>query len=445
MNTRPQHLTCILVFAASTLLLPAQEPAAKPAPRKWGNAPAAEFTPHRVMLGWTGDPAHTQSITWRTDSRAATPQAQYAVASAHPDFVKSAVTVAATSGSLEIGNGASVSTYRVTLEGLRPGTRYLYRLGDGRNWGEWSAFHTAADFQFLYLGDAQNDIKWQWSRVIRTAYAHAPNAAFIVHAGDLVSAGYRDELWGEWYDAMGFIAASIPSLPVPGNHELEKPAGVPKSDALPATWRQQFSYPANGPSVPENESYYVDYQGLRLVCLNVNALVSEQGPESNRETVSKLAAWLEGVLKNNQNRWTVVVQHQGMYSMAQDRNYAGMRDTLLPLYEKYGVDLVLEGHDHLYARSRKIAGGKVVSADAPGIVYVMSVSGPKMYTVDHRFGALMAKVITNTQMFQTVDMDNDRLTLRAFSSEGEQLDGFQLEKKNGHSVYSELSSTKSTH
>jgi len=116
-----------------------------------------------------------------------------------------------------------------------------------------------------------------------------------------------------------------------------------------------------------------------------------------------------------------------------------MREALLPLYDKYGVDLVLQGHDHLYARSQKLAGGKIVAPDAPGTVYIISVSGPKMYEVDHRFESLMAKIIPHRQMYQVVDVDGDRLTLHAYSSEGEQLDGFQLEKKNGHSIYSELS------
>ena len=61
-----------------------------------------------------------------------------------------------------------------------------------------------------------------------------------------------------------------------------------------------------------------------------------------------------------------------------------------------------------------------------------------MYEVDQTFEPLMAKVITNTQMFQTVDVDTEKMVLHAYSSEGEELDGFQLQKKDGHSVYSEL-------
>jgi hypothetical protein len=72
---------------------------------------------------------------------------------------------------------------------------------------------------------------------------------------------------------------------------------------------------------------------------------------------------------------------------------------------------------------------------------MISVSSPKMYEIDHRFEPLMAKVIPNTQMFQVIEVDGDKMTLHAYSSEAEQLDGFQLEKKNGHSILSELKPT----
>jgi hypothetical protein len=444
MKLSRRSLLSLSVPLYSSLALKAQEAKSnsESTPRKWGTAPAAEFTPQRVILGWTGDPAHTQAVTWRTDKRAETPQVQLAPASANPDFVSDAITVPAKSGSLDIGNGKTVGTYRANLQGLKPETHYLYRVGDGKNWGEWFEFHTASDlpkkFRFLYVGDAQNDIKSRWSRVIRAAYAKAPKSAFIVHAGDLVASGYRDDLWGEWYDSMEFIAATVPSLPVVGNHELEKAAGAPKSLALPAIWKQEFAYPQNGPDVPENESYYFDYQGVRFLSLNVNILENEKDFDANRPMIEQMVAWVDKALQTNPNRWTIVTQHQGMYSMAEKRNYVKMREVLLPTYEKHGVDLVLQGHDHLYARSQKIAGGKVVAADANGIVYVISVSGPKMYEVTPTFEPLMAKVIPHTQMFQTVDVDHDKLVLRAFSSEGEQLDGFQLEKMNGRSIYSEL-------
>jgi predicted phosphodiesterase len=449
MKTSSKALLAFLVFAGSLLALTAQEAAphagktaAAEKRDRWGTAPAPEFAPQRILLGWTADPAHTQAITWRTAKLAETPQVQFAVASANPDFIAAAVTVAATSGSLDIGMGKTVAVYRANVEGLKPATHYLYRVGDGRNWGEWNGFRTASEsarpFSFIYVGDAQNDIRSRWSRLIQAAYAKAPQAAFVLHAGDLVASGYRDDLWGEWYDSMGFIAANIPTLAVPGNHELEKPAGTPKSGTLPAIWKQQFSYPQNGPGLDDNESYFLDYQGVRFISLNVNIMENEKNYDAVRPAIEKEAAWLEGALKSNPNHWTVIYQHQGMYSMANNRNYVKMREALLPLYDKYGVDVVLQGHDHLYARSRKLAGGKIVAADAPGTIYMISVSGPKMYEVDPRFEPLMAKVIPHTQMFQVIDVDGDRMTLKAYSSEGDLLDGFQLEKHGRRSVYSAL-------
>lgn len=447
MNLSRRNILSLSVPLCSSLIMKGQEAqsnASEKAPRRWGTGPVPELAPQRVILGWTGDPARTQAVTWRTEKRAETPQVQFAPASANPDFMENAVTIQATAGSLDIGNGRAVTTYRANLQGLKPDSHYLYRAGDGKNWGEWFEFHTASEqparFRFIYVGDAQNDIKSRWSRLIRAAYARAPKAAFLLHAGDLVSSGYRDDLWGEWYDSMEFIAATIPSLPIVGNHELEKPAGTPQTLVLPAIWRHEFAYPANGPDLPDNESYSLDYQGVRFISLNVNIMEDEKNFEANRPMIELMAAWVEAALKNNPNRWTVISQHQGMYSMAQKRNYAKMREILLPLYDRYHVDLVLQGHDHLYARSRKLAGGKIVAPDAPGTVYMISVSGPKMYEVDHDlFDPLMAKVIPHTQMFQTVDVNGDRMVLRAYSSEGEELDGFQLEKKNGQSVYSELS------
>ena len=78
----------------------------------------------------------------------------------------------------------------------------MYRVGDGaKHWSEWIQFRTAkstyAPIQFVYFGDAQNDILDHWSRVIRMAYQRAPNASFAIHAGDLVNTAHRDHEWAQ--------------------------------------------------------------------------------------------------------------------------------------------------------------------------------------------------------------------------------------------------------
>jgi hypothetical protein len=398
-----------------------------------------EFFPERIILSVTADPAHTQAVTWRTEKPESAAQAQIAPASANPDFEKSAATVTATAAEFETGSGKHVGEYAASFEGLKPNTRYSYRVGDGTTWSEWNTFRTASDkpdaFKFIYVGDEQNSIKSLWSRSIRAAYSKAPDARFIVHAGDLVAEGHDDNLWGEWCDAMGFITAVMPNLPTPGNHDEHRPptSQDPKKVlSVSPVWRYQFSLPANGPEgVPElnQQSYYMDYQGVRFISLDVNVYANEDYQESEKQRIAtQQTAWLEKLLSNNPNRWTIVVQHQPIYPIAKGRDYVEMRETLLPLYDKYHVDLVLQGHDHSYARTHKLVGGKIVAPTQEGTIYAISVSGPKMYEGTDKFASLMAKEIHNTQAFQTIEIEGSKLTYRAYSIEGEILDEFHLNK-----------------
>ncbi|MHC5542496.1 fibronectin type III domain-containing protein, partial [Singulisphaera rosea] len=182
--------------------------------------------PDRIILTWTGDPARSQAVTWRTDGSANKASAQIARASAAPKFVEKVETVDATSQDVDT-NLNHAHFHSAVFEGLEPSTLYAYRVGDGVNWSEWFHFKTASDkpepFTFIYFGDAQNDVKSLWSRVIRGAYSDAPKARFIIHAGDLINRANSDAEWGEWHASGGWLNGMVPSVPTPGNHEYERP------------------------------------------------------------------------------------------------------------------------------------------------------------------------------------------------------------------------------
>jgi 3',5'-cyclic AMP phosphodiesterase CpdA len=275
-----------------------------------------------------------------------------------------------------------------------------------------------------------------WSRAIRAAYSFAPDARFIIHAGDLVEQGYDDNLWGEWCDAMGFISSMTPNFPVPGNHDLHRAPDDPDPKnvlSVSPVWRRMFSLPTNGPEGVEElnqQSYYIDYQGVRFVAIDVNVYSNDAFLESQKKRLwEKQTAWLEQILKNNPNRWTIVIQHQPIYPVSKGRDYEEMRAVLAPLYDRYHVDLVLQGHDHAYARSNKIFNGRIVPDSQDGTIYVISVSGPKMYEPSGKFDALMAKQIRHTQLFQVVQVNGSELTFQAYTSESQLVDSFNLKKK----------------
>ena len=411
----------------------------------------AQKTPERILLTWTGDPAQTQTFTWRNGPGA--PKVQIAPSSANPTFEKEVRTVEATCTEVNLPEGRKAIECKATITDLKPGTQYSYRVGNENGWSEWFHFKTvnpAADgFRFIYLGDVQNAIRSLCPRVVRAAYASAPDAHCIVHAGDLIEEGYDDALWGEWCYAMGWIGSSIPHLPVPGNHDKHRAPDTPHPEQVhevSAWWRHRFSLPENGPEGVDclrQEAYYLDYQGMRLIALDSNVYANEDyDPEKRADVAAKQTAWLEKVLADNPNQWTIVVHHHPLYSTGKDRDNVVLRETLLPLYDKYHVDLVLQGHDHHYGRTPKLVNSQIVAPDKAGTVYAVSVAGPKMYKRNPKFESLMTKILGDTQLYQIIEVKKDRLTYNAYSATGEQVDGFEL-KKTGKDSPSVLTNTTS--
>jgi hypothetical protein len=274
-------------------------------------------TPARIILTWADDPTRTQAVTWRTDMPVPSPQAQIAPLTSKPKFQDSTLTVKGTATPVALPEGKSAAQYAVQFQDLKPATKYAYRVGDGSTWSEWNVFQTASTrpdpFRFIYLGDAQNSIHSLWSRTIRAAFATAPDARFMIHAGDLVADGFDDSLWGEWCEALGFISAMVPSLPVPGNHDLHHAADSTETSsplATPPSWGLHFALPMNGPEALRGQSYYIDYQGARFISLDVSAFGGTSEPSSAKQRVAdQEIAWLDRVLRDNPNRWTVVFSH----------------------------------------------------------------------------------------------------------------------------------------
>jgi 3',5'-cyclic AMP phosphodiesterase CpdA len=384
--------------------------------------------PDRIVLTFTGDPAHTQSVTWRTSPRVERAFAEIAVAEAGPQFRDKAQRQAALTRPFASDLG-DVHYHEATFKGLSPGAKYAYRVGDGTNWSEWFHFTTASDrpepFSFIYFGDAQNDLRSLWSRVIREAYGDAPQARFMIHAGDLVNNGNRDAEWGQWFGAGAWLNAMMPSVPSPGNHEYPKlpaPEGEEAKRALCRPWRPQFALPENGPEGLEETAYWIDYQGARIVSLNSN------------EQLARQAEWLDRLLSDNPNAWTVLAFHHPVFSTAEDRDNPELRAAWKPIIDKHRVDLVLQGHDHTYGRTgldvtENVATGAQTRSPEGGTVFVVSVSGPKMYDLERR--PIFRRAAEDTQLYQIISIDGDTLRYEARTAVGAVYDAFTLQKRPG--------------
>ena len=385
--------------------------------------------PDRIILTWTENPARTQAVTWRTDTSIQKAYAEISLADASPEFQDRVRRLRAQTQKLEM-YGDVMYFHSLTFSELQPETKYIYRVGDSTHWSEWFHFQTAAEeakpYSFIYFGDAQNEVKSLWARVIREAYSLFPQVDFMLHAGDLINRAYKDDEWGEWFYAGGWIYGMLPSLATPGNHEYQpNPEGG--SQMLTPYWKKGFAFPENGPEGLEETAYYIDYQGSRIISLN------SQAAHVDKHLARRQAEWLETVLQNNPHPWTIVTMHHPIYSTRYGRDNPRLRKLLQPLFETYGVDVVLQGHDHTYGRGRNIPVGKR-RKNSQGPIYVVSVSGPKMY--DLGLDGWLERAGSNIQLFQWVEVSGDQLRFRAYTAVGELYDGFSLErKKNGNKVF----------
>ncbi|MEM9527384.1 MAG: metallophosphoesterase family protein [Bacteroidota bacterium] len=399
--------------------------------------------PDHIVLNLTEDPSTSMSVTWRTSTAVTKGYAEIAPATGAPKFWRYAKTYMAKTEIADftaVREAEVVNVYHsVTFTDLEPGTMYAYRVGDGDVWSEWIQFKTAAaeatPFSFLYVGDAQNYILELWSRLIREGYRQAPDASFIIHAGDLINTAHNEQQWHEWFTAGGFIHSMVPCLPTPGNHEH-----WPRTQAefkgrerhLSVQWQPQFTLPKNGPANLDTLSetvYYVDYQDTRIISLNSNQFQAEQVP------------WLDSVLTNNPQKWTVVTYHHPLFSASDRRDNDELRKAWKPIFDKHNVDIVLQGHDHSYARGRSGVPERNIVAglnmrDYTGSVYVVSVSGGKMYDLNPNGwkdfkDAERDRGAENTQLIQAISIDGDKLSYEAYTAVGELYDAFDLVKEEG--------------
>ena len=405
-----------------------------PLPHSPGAPYAASSLADRIVLTPGANPAREMAVTFRTDTRQLTSQLQLAVALDGPQLDKAARVIEGIPQSLETENGAALF-HQVRLHDLQPDTAYVYRVKGTDGWSEWLQFRTAAEgfkpFSFIYMGDMQNDILSLASRSVRQALQSVANPALIVHAGDLVS--QRDDLvhddqWGEWNQAGGFHYGMIPQVLAAGNHEYLdslNPDGS-ESRTLGPHWSRQFALAQNGVEGLKSTTYFVDYQGVRFIVLDGTSAL-------DMGTLAQQTRWLEQSLKTSRARWNIVVSHQPVFTCARPEDTEPLKLAWKPVFERYAVDLVLQGHDHCYSRVTDEA-GRVASKAAraggkiQGPVYMVSGAGSKMYGLNDRAQQQPDRSAEETQLYQTIEVQDSRLKVRSYTAAGTLYDAFDLER-----------------
>ncbi len=198
-------------------------------------------------------------------------------------------------------------------------------------------------------------------------------------------------------------------MPAIGNHECQ--------GGHPTLYLSLFHLPTNGPQFVEPErAYSFEYSNALFVVLDSN------------EDAQKQAPWLDAQLTNSKAVWKFVMFHHPIYSSAKSRDNNKIREAWLPIFDKHHVDMVLQGHDHAYLRTYPMKEDKRVGSAKEGTIYVVAVSGTKMY--EQGIFDYTEKGFTNTSTFQILDVQisGDRLLYRSYDLDGRPVDEFEIKK-----------------
>jgi len=243
-----------------------------------------------------------------------------------------------------------VSQFKAKIEGLKPGTKYNYRVGSGEGYVSGS-FKTEPsfprDFTFIHLSDSQSSTASgyrQFGRVVEAIVNEYPDLEFFLETGDLVETIDREDEWRGFFESVPHFS-QYALVPVVGNHDQAL-----GNEA--ASFRKHFTVPGNGAGgkTTPGTTYSFNYGNVHFVVLNTESNLADQ------------KVWLENDLKNNKQKWIIVSMHKGVYGQG---GKSAFFDAWASILDSYEVDLVLNGHDHVYVRTypmrhdQKTAGGTI--------------------------------------------------------------------------------------
>jgi hypothetical protein len=316
-------------------------------------------------------------------------------------FPVDAPTIPAT-GTANIATSGGFNRH-ATLDGLAQDTAYSYRVGSQGNWSPTYEFTTQSfdgAFDFLFFGDPQIGSSGNiakdgagWARTLEVSLAANPDAEILVSGGDQVETANTESQW----DA--FLASDklrqYPWAATIGNHDVGGKA-YEQHLFTPNTDRSSGLYANGNPaSNTSGGNYWYIYKDVLFIDLNSNSYATSQGGGGDAAHV----AYVTDVVNQHgaEAKYTVLVYHHSIYSAAahaKDGDNKIRRVDFPTTFSNLGVDLVLQGHDHVYTRSYEIKNGVKANPDEQpgqndvftgpgGVIYVTanSASGSKYYDI----------------------------------------------------------------
>lgn len=346
----------------------------------------------------------------------------------------------------------SVTTQRhtVKLSGLEPGVTYYYRVGDAsKGWWSETGTITTADgsdkVTFIHTGDPQASSPNEYTAWYDTlAAAGNIDYDFLLNTGDIVDHGNNLKQW-QWAldnDAAKEIMNTF-FVPASGNHE-----GYGENATVTNFYID---------SAPEQDTatgvyYSFDYNNIHVAVLNTNDLNDKDALTDTQ------IEWLKNDMNSSAAQWKFAAIHKGIYTNGthySDDDVTAIRGQLKTLMPELGIDVVFQGHDHVYLRTNALNNNEIASdgykgttiyedsayktmEDPDGTIYIISgTAGSKHYPdlgdgeSGRDFPTAEKIYKTDKSMFSKITVDGDTLYFDAFTVSGadvKNVDSFALKK-----------------
>ena len=241
-----------------------------------------------------------------------------------------------------------MNRHTVTLTGLEEGATYYYRVGDaGRDWwsetGKLRVADGSKDVTFLHVTDPQSQNERQynraWANVLENAFEKYPDTDFIINSGDLVDHGDNQKQWAWMFNTGADYLMDTYMMPASGNHEGMGTNATVNYFVLPNVPQQDTS---------SGVYYSFDYNNVHIAVLNTNNLAADESLSADQ------VEWLTDDMLKSDAQWKFVMLHKALYSQGShyaDDDVCAMRAQLGALMPTLGIDMVFQGHDHVYMRT----------------------------------------------------------------------------------------------
>lgn len=310
---------------------------------------------------------------------------------------------------------------KAVVKGLEAGERYIYRIGGPDEWSQAYQLNIndiSKGYELLFLSDVQIGTgtiptdRFGWQDTLDKALRLYPNVSFIANTGDFVDAATKENEYDAYFAPEQLM--SYPTASAVGNHDIA------------VNYKNHFNEPnpsALGAS-DANSDYYFIYGNVLYMVLNTSNINHNEHVQFMKETVAALS--------DQDFDWKVVMFHQSIYASGKQSTSEDVslrRESFVPVFDELGIDIVLMGHDHCYARTKQMKNFEPVeqisydddgaAVNPEGILYltISSASGSKYYDLQEEYEYLAFRSQFYVPTFSHLSFTEDTFTMTAYRTD----------------------------